>query len=53
MEDCKVTSETPTGYGFGAAALKLAGSFKMKPETRDGEPVAGALVTIPMPFKLN
>jgi protein TonB len=53
LESCNVTSEDPSGLGFGAAALKMASLFQMKPETRDGEPVAGASVTVPIVFKLN
>jgi protein TonB len=53
LEDCKISSETPSGFNFGSSALKMAGLFKMKPETRDGEPVAGASVTVPIVFKLQ
>ncbi len=49
---CKVIDETPKGSGFGAAALKMAGIFKMLPQVKDGRPVAGGLVTIPFHFNL-
>ena len=50
MSDCTIVSETPEGYGFGASALMLSGSFKMKPLTVDGLPVGGATVRIPLSF---
>jgi periplasmic protein TonB len=53
LENCNVLSENPRDLGFGDAALKLVPKFQMKPETRDGEPVNGASVTIPITFRLG
>jgi protein TonB len=49
---CQVASETPKGLGFGDAAKKLAPYFKMKPQLRDGTPVDGASIRIPIRFNL-
>ena len=53
LERCVATVETPPGMGFGEAALLAAPSFKMKPLTKDGEPVDGKYINIPVVFQLN
>ena len=52
VANCTVVSEDPAGQEFGAAAMKLTRYFKMRPQTRDGTPVGGAHVNIPIAFRL-
>lgn len=49
---CAIETEDPPGAGFGDAALKLAAFFKMKPLTKDGLPVAGGVVRVPIRFAI-
>ncbi len=52
VRDCQVTAESPKGLGFGDAAKKLAPYFRLKPQMRDGAPVDGASIRIPIRFNL-
>ena len=53
LENCHIIAETPAGKGFGAATLRLASRFKMRPQTVDGQPVAGAKVVIPVGWNVG
>jgi protein TonB len=50
---CRIVSETPTGAGFGEAAVKLSAFFKMNPRTEDDQPVDGGTIQIPILFRLQ
>lgn len=50
LEACSALSEDPPDAGFGEAALKIGALFRMRPQTRDGVPVGGAKVRIPLNF---
>jgi TonB family protein len=53
VENCSVASEDPPRQGFGRAALKLSAYFKMRPMTKDGVPVGGAQIDIPIRFSVG
>jgi protein TonB len=48
LTDCSVLSEDPPDGGFGEATLKVSKLFRMRPQTKDGAPVAGGQVRIPL-----
>jgi TonB family protein len=48
LTQCVIIEETPTGLGFGDAALAAARYFKMRQRTVGGAPVAGGLVIVPL-----
>ena len=50
LTGCVIKSETPPGWGFGEAALRLTPSFRMRPQTKDGRPTSEGSVTIPVNF---
>ncbi len=52
LADCAVTVQDPPDAGFGGAALGMAAKFQMRPMTKDGQPVNGGVVQIPIRFLL-
>jgi protein TonB len=49
---CEVLSETPEGGGFGVASLKVSKFFRMKTTMKDGRPVKGGVVVIPIKWNI-
>jgi TonB family protein len=52
LQNCSVSLEDPNDQGFGDAALRMSKLFKMRPMTKDGVPVDGGKITIPIAFRL-
>ena len=52
LDNCQVTEETPADQGFADSAIKLSKLFKMKPATKDGAPVEGQHINIPIKWTL-
>jgi TonB family protein len=50
LVDCEAVEESPPGEGFGEAVVRMAHLFRMRPMTKDGQPVAGGKVRIPIQF---
>jgi hypothetical protein len=40
LEHCKIVSESPQGYGFGDALLKILTLYRVRPPTLNGQPLA-------------
>ncbi len=53
LEVCQILGEGPDGYEFGEAALRLAPRFKFNPKTKDGEPLEGGYVRVPVLMLAN
>jgi TonB family protein len=49
-ETCRVVAESPTGLGFGAAALQMRPTFKLEPAKGPDGPI-GSTMTIVLHFK--
>lgn len=52
LDQCRIVAEAPAGLGFGATALSIARAMQLNPWTAQGEPVGGALVSLPILLKL-
>jgi TonB family protein len=50
---CTVASETPANMGFGGAALQIAAIMAMNPWTKQGDPVDGAHIQLPIRLNLS
>ncbi len=49
--DCSVASESPSGYGFGRAALSISRQVRVDPTLPDGSPAAGRHLSLPLNFR--
>jgi protein TonB len=52
LTGCITVTEDPAGYGFGEAALIVAGVMRMSPWSKQGAPVEGARIALPVKFEL-
>ncbi len=50
LAQCEVVSETPAGFRFGEAALRLAPLFRLAPRMTDGSSVEGITLRLPLAF---
>lgn len=48
---CRALNETPAGFGFASAALRVAQSFRAAPTLEDGRPAAGERAQVTLVFK--
>lgn len=48
IDNCKIVSETPEGYGFGKAAMELTRMFALRPTDQNKVSVAGREVNVPI-----
>lgn len=51
--NCIVREEMPVGYGFGDAALTVIRTASFVPAMKDGQPVDGAVVSVPIYFQIR
>ncbi len=48
---CSVAAESPTGIGFGRAALRASRLFQIAPQMQDGKPTEGGRISVAIAFK--
>jgi protein TonB len=49
---CNVSNESPEGWGFGEAAMRISRHFRMSPRLENGQPSEGGRVRITLPFRV-
>jgi hypothetical protein len=47
---CTIVEETPVGWGFAAAAQAISQTFRIAPAQRNGRPVSGGRLHVPLRF---
>lgn len=52
LQSCDVQTEEPAGLGFGAAALELSKTFRIRPWTAEGLPTVGGEISVPIRYVL-
>ena len=52
LTPCTTVTEEPAGFGFGDAAMTVASVMQMSPWTKQGAPVEGARIELPIKFVL-
>jgi len=52
LEDCSARDESLKGFGIGEAAIALVQLSHMQMTTRDGQPVEGGKISLPVAFKM-
>jgi len=50
---CSVSSESPQGWGFGEAALRMSQLFQAAAQTSDGRPTSGGRARVTISFNLQ
>ncbi|WP_395671924.1 energy transducer TonB [Phenylobacterium sp.] len=53
LSGCNVANEDPPARGYGAAALKLAGDFRVATWSVEGFPIVGSTVRVPIRFEIG
>lgn len=53
LQDCAIEREEPKGFGFGAAALRAARYFQMRPLMIDGKASEGGRARVPIEFNMG
>lgn len=53
LTGCRIESEAPGGYGFGAGAQTLVGKFRVTIWSDDGLPVVGGSLQVPIRYDLK
>lgn len=48
---CSVADERPDEFGFGEAAVRVAGQMKLDPWSADGRPTVGGRIRLPIDFR--